>query len=140
MTQTPHILLARDFHTTREEISALPRLLEGIRAAYTLSDGQFFNLVVAMTEAVNNAIVHGNRLDPAKSVHYRLEARAEGIYCVVEDEGDGFDPDDIADPVSPENLMREGGRGMFLIRALMGDLQVTDTGHGTRVAFLCAKE
>jgi serine/threonine-protein kinase RsbW len=58
----------------------------------------------------------------------------------VEDEGEGFDPGDLDDPVSPENLLREGGRGMFLIRALMKDLHVENTGRGSRVEFLCGRE
>ena len=93
-----------------------------------------------MTEAVNNAIVHGNRLDPEKRVRYSLECRDEGVYCVVEDEGEGFDPGNVDDPVSPENLLREGGRGMFLIRALMKSFHVENTGRGSRVEFLCGRE
>jgi serine/threonine-protein kinase RsbW len=134
------ILLTREFNTSRDEIVALPRLLEEARTRCTISDDQFFNLVVAMTEAVNNAIVHGNRLDPDKRVRYSLECRDEGVHCVVEDEGEGFDPGNLDDPVSPENLLREGGRGMFLIRALMKNLHVENTGRGSRVEFLCGRE
>jgi len=140
LATAPHILLAREFATSREEIVALPQLLEGIRARCPISDDQFFNLVIAMTESVNNAIVHGNKLDPSKRVRYSLECRDDGIHCVIEDEGEGFDPSEIGDPLAPENLLRESGRGMFLIRVLMRDVHVENTGRGSRMEFLCGRE
>ena len=139
MNQHDRILLAREFFSNREELAVLPRLLEDLRSRCPMGDDQFFNLVVAMTEAVNNAIVHGNKLDPQRRVRYSLECRDEGVHCVVEDEGEGFDPDEVADPLSPENLLSEGGRGMFLIRALMRELRLKNTGHGMRVEFLCGR-
>ena len=118
----------------------LPRLLEEFRARCPMGDDQFFNLVIALTEAVNNAIVHGNRRDPNRRVRYSVECRADGVHCTVEDEGEGFDPEGLADPLSPENLLREGGRGIFLIRALMQELRLVNTGHGMRVEFRCGRE
>jgi serine/threonine-protein kinase RsbW len=59
------------------------------------------------------------------------------MHCVIEDEGEGFDPDAVADPLTPENILSEGGRGMFLIRSLMRELRLENTGHGMRVEFLC---
>lgn len=117
----------------------LPQLLEELRTRCRMGDDQFFNLVIAMTEAVNNAIVHGNKLDPTRRVRYSVECRADGVHCVVEDEGEGFNPDEVADPLSPENLLREGGRGMFLIRSLMQEFNLVNTGHGMRVEFLCGR-
>ena len=76
----------------------------------------------------------------ARRVRYWVECLADALRCVVEDEGEGFDPGDVPDPLSPENLTREGGRGMFLIGALMRDLRIENTGHGMRVEFLCGRE
>lgn len=132
--------LVREFKSTRDELVQLPRLLEAFREQCAIDDTQFFNLVVAVTEAVNNAIVHGNRMDPDRTVRYSLECRPDGVHCVVEDEGEGFSPDDIADPVSPENIMMEGGRGIFLIRALMQHFHAEKTAHGMRIEFVCARE
>ena len=89
-----------------------------------------------MTEAVNNAIVHGNDLDADKQVHYRLECREQGIFCTVEDEGPGFEVEDISDPLNPENLLREGGRGIFLIRMLMQEFHAERYEKGMRIQFL----
>lgn len=140
MDQRNPPILHREVASTRDELVQLPRLLEGFRSLCAISESQFFNLVVAVTEAVNNAIVHGNHLDPERTVRYRLECRDEGVHCVVEDEGDGFVVDDIADPVSPENLLQEGGRGIFLIRALMQQFHAEKTEHGMRIEFLCGRE
>ncbi len=140
MNSNPLLLLAREFYSSRDELAALPGLLEQVRRTCPISDSQFFNLVVAMSEAVTNAIIHGNKSDPTRLVRYSVECLADAIRCVVEDEGEGFDPDAVADPLSADNVLREGGRGMFLIRALMQDLRIENTGHGLRVEFLCGRE
>lgn len=140
MNSNSSILLSREFYSSRDELGALPGLLEQVRQVCPIGDTQFFNLMVALSEALNNAIIHGNRSDPALRVRYSVECLDDVIRCVVEDEGEGFDPDAVADPLSPENLTREGGRGMFLIQALMRDVRIENTGHGMRVEFLCGRE
>lgn len=140
MSSNSHILLSREFYSSRDELAKLPELLEEVRRTCTISDTQFFNLVVAMSEAIGNAIVHGNKSDPTRLVRYSVECLRDAVRCVVEDEGDGFDPEEVDNPLNPENLTREGGRGMFLIRALMMDLRVENTGHGMRIEFLCGRE
>ena len=137
---TNQLLIDRAVPSDRAELAELSRLLEEIRPICRLNDDAYYNLVIALTEAVNNAIVHGNRSNPALTVRYRVEAVDDGILCTVEDEGAGFDPDAVADPISPENLLRDGGRGIFIIRTLMRDLEMVNTGHGMRVRFLCARE
>jgi serine/threonine-protein kinase RsbW len=137
--EEPHILLEREFASDITELKALPRLLEDARLRCPIGDDQFYNLVIAMTEAVNNAIVHGNKSDPGRRVHYRLECRPEGIHCMVEDEGEGFNLEEVDDPLNPDNLLRESGRGMFIISALMSDLRTERTPGGMRVEFLCLR-
>lgn len=78
------------------------------------------NLPVALTEALSNAILRGNREDAAKWVRVRLEFTEGAVVVEVEDEGTGFDLDGCTlDPTLPENIEREEGRGLFLMRALM---------------------
>ena len=140
MTDNTSVLIDRTVASDREELTVLPGLLEEIRPRCAMSDDQFYNLVIALTEAVNNAIVHGNRSNPALMVHYRVEAVDDGILCTIEDEGAGFDPDAVADPISPENLLRDGGRGIFIIRTLMREMELVNTGHGMRMRFVCGRE
>lgn len=137
MSEQPVILIEREFPSTRDELKELPNILEQIRSRCPIDEDHFYNLVIAMTEAVNNAIVHGNRLDPTKHVRYRLEYTDEGILCTVEDEGPGFDVGDVADPLNPENILHEGGRGVFLIRMLMKDLVAERIEGGMRITFRC---
>lgn len=139
MENHTHILIEDTFPSDRSVLSSLPKRLEAGREQCSMSDEQFYNLVVVLTEAVANAINHGNRGDASKNVRLRVECREEGILCIVEDQGEGFNPDAVADPIAPENLLSDGGRGLFIIRALTTHLNVERTDDGTRVEFLCAR-
>jgi serine/threonine-protein kinase RsbW len=77
---------------------------------------------MAIREAVANAIKHGNRLDPAKKVYVSLDGDGDRLTIVVGDEGEGFEPEKVADPLSPENTLKTSGRGIFYIRSFMDDL------------------
>ena len=134
------ILVEREITTSRDELRLLPDILEDVRRQCPVSDDQFYNLVIALTEAVNNAIVHGNRGDATKHVRYRVSCTPEGIQCRVEDEGEGFEMEEVRDPVAPENLLRDGGRGLFIIRALMRDVRTERLANGMAIEFVCARE
>jgi serine/threonine-protein kinase RsbW len=83
---------------------------------------------VAIREAVINAIRHGNQNDPGKHVFVEFETAAlrssPELVVRVRDQGQGFEPDAVADPLAPENLLKSNGRGIFLMRSLMDDLQL----------------
>jgi serine/threonine-protein kinase RsbW len=88
---------------------------------------------VAIRECVINAIMHGNRNDSSKHVFVEFSA-ANGPHSVltirVRDQGEGFDPDTLADPLAPENLLKASGRGIFLIRSFMDDVQLRSAPEG----------
>jgi serine/threonine-protein kinase RsbW len=85
--------------------------------------GEEFSAELALREALNNAVVHGNRLDPAKSVQVRCRCEiGEGISIVIKDQGDGFDPDAVPDPLDAENVEAEDGRGMLLMKFWMDEV------------------
>src|SRR5436305_5023250 len=82
---------------------------------------------VAIRESVINAIKHGNRNDATKHVFVDLETAAQGdpeLIIRVRDEGEGFDPEEVADPLAQENLLKASGRGIFLIRSFMDSVQL----------------
>lgn len=88
---------------------------------------------VAIRECVINAIKHGNRNDVSKHVFVEFETTVDAapeISIRVRDQGEGFDPDDIADPLAPENLLKGSGRGIFLIRSFMDDVQLQRAAEG----------
>jgi serine/threonine-protein kinase RsbW len=88
-----------------------------------------FNLRVSVAEALANAIVAGNREDRSKSVEVHAELTGELIRIQVTDEGDGFDPSCLADPLLPDELERPCGRGLFLIRQLVDDVHFNPQGN-----------
>jgi len=77
---------------------------------------------LAVREAVANAIKHGNQQDPAKRVDVAVRINGHGVEIAVSDEGGGFDPDAVRDPLAPENLFRTNGRGIFYMRKFMDDV------------------
>ena len=89
---------------------------------------------LAVREALANAIKHGNLQDAAKQVHVDLAVEGEDLVIRVEDEGVGFDPSSLGDPLDPENLMRPNGRGIFYMRSFMDDITYgSGPGGGTMV-------
>lgn len=91
------------------------------------------NFRVGLTEALANAMLYGNGRDSRKRV--RLEARIEPGEIVIEvtDEGPGFDPHGVSDPTLPANRLRPGGRGLFLIRQLMDQVEFNEKGNSIRM-------
>jgi serine/threonine-protein kinase RsbW len=100
-------------------VQRLMRLIEGSHCVA----GEEPGVELALEEALNNAIVHGNRMDPQKLVQVRCccDSR-KGISLVVKDQGQGFDPNAVPNPLSPENLGADHGRGIWLMRAAMDEV------------------
>ena len=90
------------------------------------------NVPVALSEALSNAMLRGNEEDPAKRVYVRLKVSADGLVLEVSDEGNGFDLDECTrDPTTPDNMLREDGRGLFLMRRLMDRVERYTDAQGT---------
>ena len=88
-----------------------------------------FGVRLALEEAMVNAIKHGNRMEPDKQVFVACELTADEITVVIEDQGDGFKPEDVPDPTEDENLENPGGRGIMLIRSFMTGVTYNDRGN-----------
>ena len=88
-----------------------------------------FSVRLALEEALVNAIKHGNRMDPAKSVQIDCRINHERVRIEIEDEGEGFEPDSVPDPTDPENLERPCGRGLMLMRSFMTLIEFNETGN-----------
>jgi serine/threonine-protein kinase RsbW len=105
-----------------KEIMAVEKFLEDINEKLRLDEMKFNKLLVATTEAVNNGIIHGNKRDQKKKVLLRVDVNSTTMTVRVRDEGKGVDVETIPDPLAEENLLRENGRGVFLIRSLMSSV------------------
>ena len=99
-------------------------------AACRAADGSEFDIEVALHEALTNAIVHGNREDPEKQVKVACRCGADGsVDITIRDQGEGFDSRTIPDPTVPEGRMSSHGRGIYLMRAKMDEVQVRGSWH-----------
>ena len=95
------------------------------------SDGDDF--AIAVTELVNNAIHHGNNNDKDKKVYINIRILKSKLEANIKDEGNGFNPENIGNPLDPQNLMKESGRGIFLIRQLTDSLDINFSDNGTEI-------
>lgn len=114
-------------------IRRVETFLDKVRQHITLDEIQHHKLMISITEAVNNAIVHGNGSNPAKKVAVRCEAIAGGLLTVVKDEGRGFRPETVDNPLKEENILKESGRGIFLMRTLMDRVEFRRNRSGMEV-------
>jgi serine/threonine-protein kinase RsbW len=119
--------------STPKSISRVEPFLEKIRVALQLDDIQLNKLMVSVTEAVNNAIIHGNKRNLQKKVKVVGEILPGWLLIMIADEGKGFDPGQVSNPLQEENLLRESGRGIFLMRTLMDKVEIDRTDAGTEV-------
>jgi serine/threonine-protein kinase RsbW len=117
-----------------ENIRMIESFIDNAKEKYQLDDDIYGNIMIAVTEAVNNAIKHGNQGDSTKNVSLALTFEEGLIKFTIEDEGKGFDYQNLPDPTSPENIEKPGGRGIFLMKHLSDEVSFADNG---RVVELC---
>lgn len=122
--------------SNQKQVHKLEGFLRKVSKTVRLDDGTFYRLLVSSTEAVNNGIVHGNKSDPGKKVCVTCTVNSDSIIVKVTDEGKGFDPSIIPNPLDDNNLLKETGRGIFLIRSMMDTVDFEITPHGTAVVMV----
>ena len=118
-----------------ENIRIVESFIDNAKDKYNINDDIYGNIMIAVTEAVNNAIVHGNKSDASKTVKLELGFKEKAILFVVEDKGDGFDFENLPDPTAPENITKAGGRGIFLMKNLCDEVEFQDNGRKTLLTF-----
>ena len=109
--------------------------VQRIMEKYRISPDVYGNILISLTEAVNNAIIHGNRKDESKTVQIHLSQNNGHIAIRVSDEGRGFDYKSIPDPTAPENISKCGGRGVFLMQQLCDRVHFHDNGRTVEMQF-----
>jgi serine/threonine-protein kinase RsbW len=113
------------------------RLAEEVGRAAGLARHEAFELGLAVREAYANAVTHGNNRDPAKKVRLGFKVEPIGVRVWVEDEGGGFNPQQMPDPLAPENLRAPQGRGFFMIKSYTDGVEVRrGQGGGSRLCML----
>ena len=117
------------FPSVMENIHIAEQLIDDVCAEFHVKEDYSGELLIAMTEAVNNAIVHGNKMDASKMVTVHFSVNENNLRFTIEDEGPGFDYDNLPDPTAPENIEKPHGRGVFLMKKLADNCLFEDNGR-----------
>ena len=117
------------------QINLVERLIDDISVKYQLHDEVYGKIMLAVVEGVNNAIVHGNKMDVNKKVDIQYSVDEVVIEFIITDEGNGFDLNSIPDPTKPENIEKPHGRGVFLMTHLSDAIEFQDGGRKVSMKF-----
>ncbi|CUS92783.1 serine/threonine-protein kinase RsbW [Candidatus Kryptonium thompsonii] len=104
-----------------------------MRRKYKISDDDYHRIYLASSEAFINAIVHGNKRDPNKKVRVKFKVFKRSFEIEIQDEGEGFTPEGVPDPTVDENLLKESGRGVFIMQAFADVVKFHKTKSGMKV-------
>ncbi len=118
-----------------KNVARVESFVEHLVDKYGISPDVYGNILISLTEAVTNAIIHGNDNDETKTVQVRLKKQKDTLAFLISDEGRGFDFDNLPDPTAPENLLKLGGRGVFLMRQLSDDVIFYNNGSTVEICF-----
>jgi serine/threonine-protein kinase RsbW len=133
----PEVELSLEVPSALEYVGPAVDLIAHACSSGTLSPRRVaFNLRTALAEALTNAIAYGNHCEPQRLVRVRMEITPEAVRIHVADEGAGFDPSVIPDPTLPENIDREDGRGLFVLRHLVDRVTINDKGNAVCLTLL----
>jgi len=111
-----------------DQIKQVEQFVERLKETWNLPEDVYGNAMITVTEAVNNAIKHGNEQDPGKSVELEAVYSTQRLKVKVSDEGSGFDPDELSNPLEEDNLLKDSGRGVFIMRQMADDVTFEDNG------------
>jgi serine/threonine-protein kinase RsbW len=118
-----------------DNIRMIESFIDNAKERFHLNEDIYGNIMIAVTEAVNNAIKHGNKSDSSKNVFLSLSLDDNLLRFIIKDEGPGFDFHSLPDPTAPENIDKPGGRGIFLMRHLSDDVNFKDNGRVVELSF-----
>lgn len=118
-----------------ENLTEIERLIDSIAETVNISSDIYANILVGVTEAAKNAIIHGNDLDSSKAIEISYEIHDKFLLFIIADQGEGFDYYSVPDPTLPENIEKEAGRGLFLMNCLSDEVVYNDKGNEVSLKF-----
>jgi serine/threonine-protein kinase RsbW len=122
--------------STMESVSEVEAAADRLAEEAGLSEDERFHIAMAMREAAINAVMHGNEYSPNTFIDVSLENTGADLVFTIADQGHGFDPEHLPDPLAEENLLRGTGRGIFLIRSLMDEVHFRQLHPGTELTLV----
>ena len=123
------------FSSKVENINLVEKLIDDVCERFEVNEDYYGNILIAITEAVNNAIHHGNKSNPMAEVKVGLDVQNDELVFTIEDEGPGFDFEGLPDPTDPKNIEKPHGRGVFLMRNLSDDISFHNDGSLVKMNF-----
>ena len=124
-----------EFPSIIDNIRIVESFIDNAKLKLNIHDDIYGNIMVSVTESVNNAIVHGNNSDRSKKVVLSLDYDDGQLKFKVKDEGTGFDFHEIPDPTNPENIEKTSGRGIYLMKHLCDEVNYSDDGNEVEMVF-----
>jgi serine/threonine-protein kinase RsbW len=122
--------------STLESVNKAEEMADRIAAQAGMDEDTRSGVSMAVREAMINAVLHGNAYDTNKRVNLTLEHKGQELIVTVTDEGTGFVPEEVPDPLAPENLLKGSGRGIFLMRAFMDEVRFRKLNPGTEIILI----
>lgn len=124
-----------DISSSFDNIRLVERLVEDVCDVFNVNEDNYGNILIAVTEAVNNAIYHGNQGNPEKHIKIGFDSDEHNICFSVTDEGEGFDYNSLPDPTDPLNIDKPHGRGVFLMKNLADKVEFHNNGQEVLLTF-----
>lgn len=118
-----------------EAVKRVESLIDNVCERLHINEDSYGNVLIAVTEAVNNAIIHGNKMDRSLNVDLYVGDKETDFCFSVKDYGDGFNYNDLPDPTAPENINKEDGRGIFLMKSLAEEVEYGNDGRDVNIYF-----
>lgn len=122
--------------STYEELDKLEGFLNDLQTDLKFNDEFYARLMLTVSEAATNGVVHGNELDSSKKVILSAEYNGESLVVTTQDEGAGFNPEEVADPLAVENILKTSGRGVFLMGEYADSVEYQDDGRKLILEFI----
>ena len=119
--------------SSTEFLPDVDMFIEGILRGYGTNESTIADIAISVSELVNNAISHGSADKDDSKVVVEINKNTDVVSVIVVDEGTGFDPNELADPLAQENLLKEVGRGIFIVKSLMDSVDIEPSPNGTRI-------
>jgi len=129
----PEQIFEKVVHSDPEILPELEEFIIGIAEKYNLDKNKFNNLVLSFSEAVSNSIVHGNKSDKNKKIFIKVKVDSEKMTITIKDQGNGFELNSVPDPTKPENILKDSGRGIHIMKSFVDNLHYNFTSTGTEV-------
>lgn len=122
--------------SSSDSLTVVEKKIDEVTKEANVNEDLYGNVLIAVTEGVNNAIHHGNKSNPEKNVEINIEVNSENqLVFMIKDEGDGFEPDALPDPTDPANIEKPHGRGVFLMQQLSDEIEFEDDGRTVIIKF-----